>query len=54
MSDPINQYPAADQPAYGQAPQGAPQPAYGQAPRAPRSPRMARPPRARTARPATR
>ena len=32
MSDPINQYPAADQPAYGQAPQGAPQPAYGQAP----------------------
>ena len=27
MSDPINQYPAADQPAYGQAPQGA----YGQA-----------------------
>ena len=35
MSDPINQYPAADQPAYGQAPQGAyGQPAYGQAPRA--------------------
>jgi len=33
MSDPINQYPAADQPAYGQAPQGAyGQPAYGQAP----------------------
>ena len=32
MSDPINQYPATDQPAYGQAPQGAPQPAYGQAP----------------------
>ena len=32
MSDPINQYPTADQPAYGQAPQGAPQPAYGQAP----------------------
>lgn len=32
MSDPINQYPAADQPAYGQAPQGTPQPAYGQAP----------------------
>lgn len=31
MSDPINQYPTADQPAYGQAPQGAPQPAYGQA-----------------------
>lgn len=27
MSDPINQYPTADQPAYGQAPQGA----YGQA-----------------------
>ena len=26
MSDPINQYPAADQPAYAQAPQGA----YGQ------------------------
>ena len=32
MSDPINQYPTADQPAYGQTPQGAPQPAYGQAP----------------------
>ena len=32
MSDPINQFPTADQPAYGQAPQGAPQPAYGQAP----------------------
>ena len=33
MSDPINQYPASDQPAYGQAPQGAyGQPAYGQAP----------------------
>ncbi|WP_455149903.1 hypothetical protein [Schaalia odontolytica] len=36
MSDPINQYPASDQPAYGQAPQGAygqaPQGAYGQAP----------------------
>lgn len=33
MSDPINQYPTADQPAYGQAPQGAyGQPAYGQAP----------------------
>ena len=32
MSDPINQYPTADQPAYVQAPQGAPQPAYGQAP----------------------
>ena len=31
MSDPINQYPTADQPAYGQAPQGAPQGAYGQA-----------------------
>lgn len=50
MSDPINQYPTADQPAYGQAPQGAPQPAYGQAPRV----RTVRPPRVRTARPATR
>ena len=32
MSDPINQYPTADQPAYGQAPQGAPPPASGPAP----------------------